>query len=113
MHLHLRNLFTYPITRMTGKPERSVDTTLVRLRVDGMLCPLCADRVQRALSRPAGVLSAAVDFETGTAEVVYRGGGNEEPDWDEEVQRMVVLKPVRRVLDFLGRFRKRGLRSSQ
>jgi copper-transporting P-type ATPase V len=41
------------------------------LVVEGMHCPTCATRVQRELSRQAGVADASVNFATHRADVVY------------------------------------------
>jgi copper chaperone CopZ len=43
----------------------------VELRVEGMTCEGCVRSVQRKLSKVAGVQSAHVDLEAGTATVEY------------------------------------------
>ena len=43
--------------------------------VEGMTCGSCAARVQRVLSRQAGVERADVNLATARARVVYRPGG--------------------------------------
>jgi len=45
------------------------------LKIEGMMCSHCTGRVQKALEQTAGVVSVAVDLESGTATV--KGG---EPD---------------------------------
>jgi copper chaperone CopZ len=41
------------------------------LRISGMTCTHCVGAVRRALEETAGVNSASVDLEAGTAEVDY------------------------------------------
>ena len=53
-----------------GAGTRRTDFT-----VEGMTCGSCAARVQRVLSRHAGVERADVNFATGRARVVYHHGG--------------------------------------
>ncbi len=48
----------------TAAPQRTLD-----LPVEGMTCGSCAARVERILSRQAGVREASVNFATGTARV--------------------------------------------
>ncbi|HPE35585.1 MAG TPA: heavy-metal-associated domain-containing protein [Spirochaetales bacterium] len=43
------------------------------VRIEGMSCGHCAMRVQRALESLAGVSSATVDVQAGTAEVEGQG----------------------------------------
>src|SRR5688572_3134632 len=44
------------------------------VQVDGMTCASCVNRVERALARVPGVLSASVNLATERAEVVRRHG---------------------------------------
>jgi copper chaperone CopZ len=46
-------------------------TSILQLQVVGMSCDACVRSIERKLSRIAGVESARVDLETGTAEVKY------------------------------------------
>jgi cation-transporting ATPase V len=59
--------------RPPGTEAPSADAVRERgeLAVEGMHCASCAVRVQRALSRQAGVAEASVNFATHRAEVVY------------------------------------------
>lgn len=43
------------------------------LKIEGMTCGHCSSRVQKALAQLPGVVSAAVDLETGTAAVSTAG----------------------------------------
>ena len=44
----------------------------LRLRVDGMTCATCSQRIEKVLRRQPGVLSAHVNLATETAHVAYR-----------------------------------------
>lgn len=57
---------------MTATESVTGAHTRVTLRVDGMTCAACADRVRRALERHAGT-SAEVNLLTGIAEIDARG----------------------------------------
>lgn len=46
---------------------------VIRLRVGGMHCQACANRVVKALSGVPGVQEVAVDLEAGEAQVVLAG----------------------------------------
>ncbi len=54
----------------------SVPPNTVRLRIEGMTCASCAQRIEKALSQQPGVLSAQVDFASEIATVAALG----EPD---------------------------------
>lgn len=54
-----------------GYPVAQAST---RLTVEGMTCASCSGRVERALTATPGVISAAVNLATGTAEVAYAAG---------------------------------------
>jgi Cu+-exporting ATPase len=47
-----------------------------RLRIGGMTCASCSGRVEKALARVPGVLSASVNLATETAEVTWAGRGS-------------------------------------
>lgn len=52
------------------------DAQLVRLQIDGMGCEACQTHVKGLLDRSGGVITSAVDFKTGRAEVyVAKGWG--------------------------------------
>ncbi|WP_344999532.1 heavy metal-associated domain-containing protein, partial [Tsukamurella soli] len=59
--------------------DRGDAARLVRLRVSGMTCVACSNRVERALRRVDPSVSASVDFVTGTATVT---AGPTVPDAD-------------------------------
>lgn len=50
-------------------PNDVVETTETELKIDGMTCASCVRRVEKALSKDAGVTSASVNFATHTATV--------------------------------------------
>ena len=43
------------------------------IKIEGMMCGHCSGRVKKALEAMAGVETAEVSHETGTAEVTLRG----------------------------------------
>lgn len=48
------------------------------IRIEGMMCGHCSGRVKKALEAVAGVETAEVSHETGTAEVTLRGDASDE-----------------------------------
>jgi copper chaperone CopZ len=44
------------------------------LQIDGMMCINCQNKVQKALLASPGIESADVDFEAGTAKIIYDEG---------------------------------------
>jgi P-type Cu+ transporter len=58
-------------TRATDDPIQQTGAERVDLPVTGMTCAACARRVERSLSRAAGVSSAAVNFATARATVEF------------------------------------------
>lgn len=56
-----------------GVPETAQVQTL---SIDGMTCEGCASILERALSVVPGVISARVDYETGTAEIATASNGH-------------------------------------
>ncbi len=48
------------------------------IRIEGMMCGHCSGRVKKALEAVAGVETAEVSHETGTAEVTPRGDVSDE-----------------------------------
>jgi len=44
------------------------------IKIEGMHCDGCAERVKRVLEREAGVKKAVVAFASGEARVIYDGG---------------------------------------
>merc|ERR1712194_60866 len=52
----------------------TTNTVVVQLTLDGMGCEACQAHVQGLLERSSGVVSAEVDFNKGSAEVVVAQG---------------------------------------
>jgi len=52
----------------------ALDGTKVTLKVDGMTCGSCSEKVTAALTAIDGVTAAAVDYQKGTALVAYEPG---------------------------------------
>ena len=48
------------------------------IKIEGMMCGHCSGRVKKALEAMAGVETAEVRHETGTAEVTLRGDVSDE-----------------------------------
>lgn len=48
------------------------------IKIEGMMCGHCSGRVKKALEAVAGVETAEVSHETGTAEVTLRGHVSDE-----------------------------------
>jgi len=76
----------------------------VVLKVEGLLCSLCAARVQRALEEVAGIRRAAVDLETGVAQVEVGPDGVPPASLVRAVDSTVVLRPLRHLLAVVGRW---------
>ncbi len=55
------------------KAGYAISASTARLRIGGMTCASCAGRVEKALQKVAGVISAAVNLATETAEVGVAG----------------------------------------
>ena len=78
-------LATAPTLRVTdATPERAV------VRIEGLVCALCAARTQQALAAVPGVEAARVDLEAGTAELRYALGSTP----DEEALRRALASVV-------------------
>ena len=94
-------LFTFPRARVETSrgPDGNACTTL---RVEGLLCSVCAARVQSALESLPGVRKVRVDLNGGTAEVEHDRGLAGAPALVGAVESMVVLRPLRRVVAALG-----------
>ena len=72
------------------------------LRVDGLLCSLCAANVNGRLEAIEGVHSANVDLEEGSAAIMYDGERVDTKELISAVEAAIVLKPIRRLLARLG-----------
>ncbi len=58
--------------RNTTKPKKETCTMKKTVKIEGMMCPHCENRVKQALEALDQVESAAVSHETGTAEVTLK-----------------------------------------
>lgn len=96
-----RRLFIEPTAAVVRVAERR-DRAVAVLRVDGLLCSVCAANVRQRLERTDGVLSARVDLERGSAQVRYDPARTTPEALTAAVERSVILRPVRRLLATLG-----------
>jgi copper chaperone CopZ len=94
-------LFVFPRARLEASfgPHDSARTTL---RVEGLVCSLCAARTQAALQSLPGVWRASVDLDAGSATVEHDRALVEAPALVRAVDSAVVLRPLRRVLAALA-----------
>ena len=94
-------LLIEPTAAVVRVAERR-DSAVAALRVDGLLCSACAANVRGRLERTAGVFSAQVDLERGTAQVRYDPARTTPRSLIAAVEGAVVLRSVRRLLATLG-----------
>ena len=94
-------LFVFPRARAETSqgPDANACTTL---QVEGLLCSVCAARVQAALESLPGVRKAEVDLDTGSAIVEHDRARAGTRALVTAVESRVVLRPLRRVLAALG-----------
>jgi copper chaperone CopZ len=94
-------LFVFPRARLEASrgSDSSASTTL---RVEALLCSLCAARTQAALESLPGVRKASVDLGTGSAVVEHDRALAGPRTLVRAVDSAVVLRPVRRVLAVLS-----------
>jgi copper chaperone CopZ len=94
-------LFVFPRARVETSlgPDDNACTTL---QVEGLLCSVCAARVQAALESMPGVRKAQVDLNAGSATVEHDRARAGTGALVTAVESMVVLRPLRRVLAGLG-----------
>lgn len=55
-------------------PDAVIDAPSATLHVQGMSCPLCANNIDRAVTRVAGVTSARLDLGRGTVSITLAPG---------------------------------------
>lgn len=80
------------------------------LRVEGLMCGLCAARTRAELAALPGVETAAVDLRTGRAVLTHPGDGPGEAALRAALERVVVLPEGRRwVARLAGVFRLRRI----
>lgn len=102
MRLRLENLPITPRARLLSASEDEV-----RLAVDGLVCGVCAGRVQAALAQLPGVASAECSLETGEARVRLECA-DAETDWIGAVESTVILPGARRWLTRLWQGARHG-----
>ena len=102
MRLRLENLPITPRARLLSASEDEL-----RLAVDGLVCGVCAGRVQSALAQMPGVASAECSLETGEARVRLERA-DAETDWIGAVESTVILPGARRWLTRLWQGAQRG-----
>lgn len=90
MKLRLENLPITPRARILSASDDEV-----RLAVDGLVCNVCAGRVQAALARQPGVASAECSLDSGEA-VVRVNGAHDRAALIEAVESTVILPAARR-----------------
>ncbi len=67
--------------------ETEENTMKITLKIEGMMCPHCSGRVKSALEALAGVVSAEVSHESGTAVIMLSGDVSEQTLRDIVVQQ--------------------------
>ena len=102
MRLRLENLPITPRARLLSASQDEV-----RLAVDGLVCGVCAGRVQSALAQLPGVAAAECSLETGEARVRLERA-DAEADWIGAVESTVILPGARRWLTRLWQGAQRG-----
>lgn len=102
MRLRLENLPITPRARLLSASQDEV-----RLAVDGLVCGVCAGRVQSALAQLPGVASAECSLETGEARVRLEHA-DADADWIGAVESTVILPGARRWLTRLWEGAQRG-----
>ena len=95
--------------RLLAEPRAEVAAIVTRegaasatLRIEGLVCSLCATSVERRLRKVAGVRTARVDLGRGEAQVTYAPSRVTPAALTVAVERAVVLRPARRLLAALG-----------
>ncbi len=89
--------FVEPTVSIQRIDESGVGSTAI-LRVDGLLCSLCAANVNGRLQDVDGVQSVNVDLEEGIAAIMYDGERVATSELIAAVEAAVVLRPMRRLL---------------
>ncbi len=93
--------FVEPAVTIQRIDETGEETTAI-LRVDGLLCGLCAANVRGRLEAVDGVRSVNVDLDESNAAITYEGERVGTNELITAVEAAIVLKPVRRLLAQLG-----------
>ncbi|MEX0786730.1 MAG: heavy-metal-associated domain-containing protein [Dehalococcoidia bacterium] len=93
--------FIEPHARVSRIQAQAGETSAT-LRIDGLLCSLCAANVRGRLERIGGVRAASVDLGRGEALVSYDAERVAPGALIDAIDRAVVLRPLRRLLAKLG-----------
>ena len=91
--------------RMLRAPDSSVtslDNQVATLKVDGLFCGVCANRVTASLNRLDAVESASCDLDSATATVKLRGPVDQQ-DLRQAVFDAAYAKPLRRAAERAAR----------
>lgn len=107
LHIHPSRLRTAPGLRTIERGEGY--TTFA---VDGLVCGMCASRTRSALAGVEGVRDAEVDLARGVAVVRHEGDAPRMAAMQRAVDRVVIARPVRKLLDRLMHRRGRGARTT-
>jgi copper chaperone CopZ len=105
MRRYNRGMFRIKPARLLREPGAEVvrDTgSTATLRVDGLVCSICAGNVQQHLERVPGVSRAYVDLEAGVASVSYQHPLRNADALAPAVRRAVWFPRVRRIIDRLA-----------
>lgn len=105
VRLRLENLPITPRARLLSASQDEL-----RLAVDGLVCGVCAGRVQSALAQLPGVASAECSLETGEARVRLERADTDwaNTNWTGAVESTVILPGARRWLTRLWQGAQRG-----
>ena len=103
LRIRLRRLFSYPRVTVRRFEHGDGGATQAVLSIDGLVCDVCATRVQRALANLPGATAAEVDLESGAASVGFAGQAADEEALAQAVEGQVLVRPARR---WLARVRK-------
>jgi copper chaperone CopZ len=100
---------TASVERLDVSGRRAVAT----LRIEGLVCDLCAARAGRSLRGLPGVHAARVDLERSTARVAFDPVRVTLEALCAAVEHAALLRPLRRTLAAIGRLAYDSHRSTQ
>jgi len=101
LKIHPHRAFIDPAVSVSDVDEAGHQAAAT-LRVDGLLCSLCATNVEGRLKAVDGVHEATVDLDSGRAAVRYDAGRAAPDDFIAAAESAVILRPIRRLLGKLG-----------
>ena len=90
-------LFTEPRARVARQSGATTE-----IAVDGLVCSACAARVRKAFEALPGVEAVRVDLNTGRATVRHADHAAEADAFARAVEGVVIFRPVRRWLGWIG-----------